>query len=155
VRATGTGLHLLLFLHPAVELYTAGERQYWSEVVRAVQCTLPVDPDCPGITALTRPVGSSNSKNAAMVRQLKAGRPVTPDEAKAFLARVAQAPFKEVALPLLGAERVRPCPVCGDEGTELCALDHFGKCYQGCGKVNLGQLYDSIFVAPAKASKRS
>lgn len=155
VRASGTGVHLILHMDPALELQSAGEQQHWAAVVRAVQCTLPIDPDMPGITALTRPLGSVNSKNGAVVTTLKAGAPVSPQDVAAFVARVAEAPFKEVALPLLGADRVSPCPVCGGAGTRLDVLDHFGKCYGGCSKVTLEQLYDRIFLPPPRPGRKT
>ena len=154
VRMSGTGLHLILHLEPAVELKSAGDQNYWAAVVRVVQCSLPIDPDMPGITATTRPVGATNSKNGATVRVLKAGEPVAPKAVEAFLARVAEAPFKEVVLPLLGSDRVSPCPVCGGEGTRLDVLSHVGKCYGGCSKVTLEQLYDRIFLAVPQAAKQ-
>jgi hypothetical protein len=73
VRNSGTGLHLLIWLDPPLELKTAGEQRYWDGIVRAVQATLPSDPNAPGITALTRPVGAINSKNGAYIEILRAG----------------------------------------------------------------------------------
>ena len=52
---------------PAAEMYSEGEQRYWAGNVKAVQCTLPIDPDMPGVTALTRPVGATNAKNGATV----------------------------------------------------------------------------------------
>ena len=150
VRMSGTGLHLLLLLQPAVELHSAGQQQYWSAIVRAVQSTLPVDPGMPGITTLTRPVGATNSKNGAVVTVLKAGEPVAPKDVELYLARVAKAPFRAVALPLLGTERISPCPVCVKEGTRLDVLDHVGMCYGSCSKVSLKDVYDRIYLPPAK-----
>ena len=53
VRASGTGLHLVLWLKPPLELHSTAEQEYWDHVVRAIQRTVPVDPNMPGITALT------------------------------------------------------------------------------------------------------
>src|SRR5262249_53076581 len=78
VRATGTGLHLIVWLEPAVELHSEAEQRRWAALVEAVQCSLPTDPQCPGITALTRPVGSGNIKNGATLELLPAGTPGTP-----------------------------------------------------------------------------
>jgi hypothetical protein len=50
-----------------------------------------------------------------------------------------------VALPLLGELHVCPCPVCGGEGSRLDILDRIGRCYGGCGKVRLEQLFDAFF----------
>src|SRR4051812_28961125 len=119
VRSSGTGLHLIVWLEPAVELRSAADQEVWGSIVRAVQCTLPTDPDCPGITSLTRPVGSVNGKNGAPVEVLRAGAPLDPRHVQDFMARLVQAPFREVALPLVGADRVHPCPVCRGEGTRL------------------------------------
>ena len=52
-----------------------GQPNRWAAAVKIVQCVLPTDPDCPGITALTRPVGSVNGKNGAAVRVLKTMSP--------------------------------------------------------------------------------
>jgi hypothetical protein len=135
VRASGTGLHLILWMRPAVELRSAGEQKFWDHVVRAVQRTLPIDPTMPGMTALMRPVGATNSKSGAAVEVLKHGEAVEPAAVQAFVAQLAQAPFRHVGLILLGGERVSPCPVCQGEGTRLDVLDRVGLCYGGCGKV--------------------
>ena len=71
VRSTGTGLHLLLWFEPAVELEDAAGQRRWDGLIRLTQATLPSDPNAPGITALTRPVGSINSKNGARVETLR------------------------------------------------------------------------------------
>jgi hypothetical protein len=145
VRASGTGLHLLLWLDPPVELKTSEEQIRWAAIVKAVQRTLPVDPDMPGITALTRPVGSTNTKNGAKVCTLAPGRTVQPSEVEDYVRRVGKAPFREVAVVLLGAERVTPCPLCSKKGKRLDVLDRRGKCYGGCGPVHLHQLFDLIY----------
>jgi hypothetical protein len=144
VRSSGTGLHVILWLRPALELHSAAEQEYWDHIVRAVQRTLPADPDMPGITALTRPVGAVNSKNGARVEALKPGEGVSPEAVQEFMARLAAAPFKETALILFGEERVRPCPVCQGEGSRLDALNWVGKCYGGCDKVTGADLYNCI-----------
>jgi hypothetical protein len=56
-------------------------------------------------------------------------------------------------LVLLGAERIRPCPVCRAEGTTLSAADLVGFCYGSCGKVKLAQLYN-LFLAPRPANSK-
>src|SRR5262249_31767818 len=66
-RASGRGLHLIVRLSPPVQLNSAGDQSYWDHIVRAVQATLPSDVSAPGITVLTRPIGSLNSKNGAIV----------------------------------------------------------------------------------------
>jgi hypothetical protein len=145
VRASGRGLHVLIWMDPPVELASAADQQHWDHIVRAVQATLPGDPNAPGITALTRPVGSVNGKNRAVVEVLKAGQPVTPAVVVEFLARLVRAPFSEVAVPLLGGQRVQPCPVCRRADSRLDVLEQRGMCYSRCSKVDLAQLYDVIF----------
>jgi hypothetical protein len=145
VRVSGTGLHLLIWLDPPVELRTGEDQERWAKMVKAVQRTLPVDPDMPGITALTRPVGSTNSKNGAQVRTLTPGRTVQPAAVEEFVRRLGNAPFRTVASVLLGADRVTPCPVCGKKGKRLDVLDRRGKCYGSCGPVHLHQLFDLIY----------
>jgi hypothetical protein len=151
VRATGTGLHAIVWLAPQVELGTAAAQARWAAYVRAVQATLPTDPNAPGITGLTRAVGSTNSKNGAVVEVLRAGKPVTARAVEEFADRLTRAPFREVASVLLGDVRLSPCPVCLGESSRLDVLDHVGVCYAGCGKVKLEQLFDRVYAPLPRA----
>jgi hypothetical protein len=153
VRVSGTGLHLIVWLRPAVEFRSAADQHRWDHIVSVVQRTLPADPRMPGITALTRPVGSVNSKNGATVETLRAGDPIEPGAVEEFVGRLVRAPFREVALILLGSERFSPCPVCQAEGSRLDILDHVGMCYGRCGKVKGSQLYDVIYRPVEKPRK--
>jgi hypothetical protein len=155
VRNSGTGLHAIVWLEPAIQLKSAAEQNYWDAIVKAVQRTLPVDPDMPGLTALTRLVGSINNKNGAKVEVLQPGQPVDPREIVEFINRLMKAPFKEFAIILLGQERIRPCPVCQGEGTRLDVLDYVGMCYGGCGKVKGNDLLDAIYQPLMISSERS
>jgi hypothetical protein len=146
VRSSGGGLHLVLRFDPPVELTSAADQARWSTLVRAVQCSLPADPNAPGITALTRPVGSVNSKNGAVVAVLRPGQPVDPARVEAFVRGLAGAPFRVVAAVLLGGDRVEPCPVCRKPGSSLAVLDRGGKCY-GCGPVTLEHLFEVVYRA--------
>jgi len=146
VRISGTGLHLLVWLDPPVELTTNEDQRYWAALVKAVQRTLPVDPDMPGITALTRPIDSHNSKNGALVRMLLPGSKVSPSVVEEYVCRLGAAPFREVAVVLLGDMKVIPCPLCRKQGKRLDVLDRRGKCYGGCGPVHLHQLFDHIYL---------
>jgi hypothetical protein len=147
VRVSGSGLHVIVRLGPPVELATDADQRRWAALVKAVQCSLPADPGAPGITALTRPVGSVNSKNGAVVELLRAGKPVEPGEVEAFVARLGEAPFREVVTVLCGGDRVTPCPACRAEGSRLDVLDRVGLCYS-CGEVKLAQVLDGVFAAP-------
>src|SRR5262245_55014102 len=129
VRNRGTGLHLILWFGPPVELASAADQRWWSTVVRAVQCSLPGDPNAPGITALTRRVGSTNSKNEAVVEVLRPGGPIDPARVEACVRDLAGSPFRTVATPLIGGDRAEPCPVCLEPGSSLGVLDRAGECY--------------------------
>ena len=154
VRASGTGLHAIVLLDPPVELTSAGEQKWWAKLVRAVQCSLPVDFNAPGITALSRPIGSTNSKNGAIVEVLEPGEPIDPVSVIEFVEGLAKAPFKTVAMILLGSEHLQPCPICRRDGTHLDVLDRSGKCYGCCGKVTLAKVLDTIYkpVEPAQSA---
>jgi hypothetical protein len=54
-RDTGRGLHVIIWFDDLVKFNTDGDRRRWAGIVEAVQAALPIDPDQPGITALTRP----------------------------------------------------------------------------------------------------
>src|SRR5262245_29256989 len=48
LRSSGTGLHAIVWMDPAVELTSAADQKRWAAIVRVVQCTLPVDLSAPG-----------------------------------------------------------------------------------------------------------
>ena len=146
VRNSGTGLHLILWFDAPVVFETDGERDRWAGVVQVVQAALPVDPEQPGLTAVTRPVGSMNSKNGAAVELLKPGTPVTANEVLALYGDMCKAPFRTVMSILADTDRLTPCPICQNDGTTLSALDYQGCCYGGCGAVKLEKLYDLVLV---------
>ncbi len=152
VVASGRGLHVIIRMSPSVEFETEAERQKWAAVVKVAQKLLPTDPDCPGITALTRPVGSINGKNGKKVRLFRRGEAVSPDEVLGLCKQAVSRPFATVAGLLFGTARIAPCPVCEQEGSRLDVLDHVGMCYGGCGKVRLGQIFD-LFLKPRAAKK--
>jgi hypothetical protein len=154
IRLSGTGLHGILRLDPPVELQTEAAQKRWAAIVRAVQFSLPVDPNAPGITALTRAIGSINSKNEAIVKLLEPGEPIDAESVIAFVGAMAKAPFKTVAVILFGCEHVQPCPICRRDDTHLDVLDHAGKCYGNCGKVTLVRVLDTIYkpIEPAQTA---
>ena len=154
IRLSGTGLHGILRLDPPVELETAAAQKWWAALVRAVQCSLPVDPNAPAITAMTRAIGSINSKNGAVVEVLEPGEPIDAACVIAFVEGLARAPFRTVAMVLLGSEHLQPCPICRRDGTHLDVLDRAGRCYARCGNVNLARVLDTIYkpVEPAQTA---
>jgi len=154
VRASGTGLHAILWIKPPIKFETAGDRERWAGIVKVVQAALPIDPDEPGITATTRAIGSINSKNGAKVRRLTKGKPVTQEDVLSLFNAMCAAPFKTVFNVLTGGESLSPCPVCGGDDTKLSALDFAGHCYGSCGTVKLETLYDLV-LAPRPAKKET
>ncbi len=148
VRVSGRGLHVILRLSEPVEIQSEAERQRWAAMVKVIQRLLPTDPDCPGITALTRSLGSINSKReGAVVHQLHKGEPVPVDDVIALFNQVCTRPFRTIAQLLFGKEQISPCPVCDKTGSQLNVMDHTGSCYGHCGKVYVGELFD-VFLKP-------
>ncbi|MBP3956854.1 hypothetical protein J8F10_16400 [Gemmata sp. G18] len=150
VRFSGSGLHVLVWFKPAVELRDTGDRQRWRGMIKAVQSCLPTDPTAPALTALTRPIGSVNGKNQQAVARLREGTPVPTETFRALYERVRDKPFATVATLLYGSERVTPCPVCGADGRTLLASAKGGHCYGGCGSVKLHQLMATVMANPAE-----
>ncbi len=150
VRSSGRGLHVIIMMSPPVEFETEAQRQRWAGVVKLVQKLLPTDPDCPGITAMTRPIGSINGKNGTKVRLLRAGETVSPDDVLGLCKKAIASPFGTVAGLLYGDTRISPCPICQADGSRLDVLDRWGMCYGRCGKVGLGRLFDR-FMRPRAA----
>jgi hypothetical protein len=146
LRMSGTGLHGILWLEPAVEFADDAERDRWCATVQIVQATLPTDPNAPGITATTRAIGSTNTKNDKVVRLLKKGDPVCPSDVIELQEQMCAAPFKTLFSILTGTDRMSPCPFCGKDETSLAALDYVGKCY-GCGTVTFERLCSELFLS--------
>ena len=153
VRNSGTGLHGILWFSEPVTFDSDQDRQRWAGIIQVVQAALPVDPDQPGITAVTRPSGSINSKNGATVSILKSGAPVSHEDVLALYDEMRHAPFKTVMRILGGSDRLTPCPICGKDGSRLSAMDRVGQCYGSCGTVRLEQLYDAV-LAPRSTKKQ-
>jgi hypothetical protein len=156
VRLSGTGLHVIVRLDPPAKFFTASQQRRWDHIVRAVQYSFPGDPNAPGITAVTRALGSVNTKNQSTVELLHPGRPVTPGAVEDFVSRLGQAPFSQFAALLLGSCRVSPCPLCRGEGSRLDALDEHGMCYAHCGRVGPDKLLELVYAtAEPRVSDRS
>ena len=144
VRNSGTGFHVILFLEDPPQFHTDAERDRWAGIVKVVQASVPSDSDQPHITAVTRPLGSINSKNGAVVKLLQAGEPVSQVEVIQLVLDMKKKPFNTLLKTMFGSEKVTPCPICGVSGRTLSALGQKGKCYGGCGTVQLSQLYDLV-----------
>jgi hypothetical protein len=142
VRSSGRGLHVIVRMSPPVRFESEPERQRWAGVAKVLQHILPTDPDCSGITAMTRPIDSINSKNNRPVELLHPGQPVGPGEVLALWKEACKNPFALVAGLLYPGARISPCPVCRGEGSRLDVLDDHGKCYGRCGRVRLSKLFE-------------
>jgi hypothetical protein len=148
VRSTGSGLHVLFRIEPAVEFETTEERDLWDAVVKLVQASLPSDPNAPAITILTRPVGSTNGKTGRTVNRLRESGVAPKEEVLAFVAGLAGRPFAVLAGILHGeGERLAPCPVCNAAGSSMAVLNKKGMCY-GCGNVSVARLYATVMAEP-------
>jgi hypothetical protein len=143
VRATGSGLHLLVLLGPAIRLNTSGEQSYWNALAKIVQRSIPADPRAPSITALTRPPGSTNAKTGKRVEILKQGNPVSQEEVVRFAKAMSDGPFLTIVQILLGTDRVEICPICQQQALTVYAKE--GRCYE-CGRVRFDALLDMVFL---------
>ena len=144
VRDTGTGLHVLLRPDQPIEFQTEIDRRKWSSLVEIIQAVLPSDPHAPGITMVTRPIGSINSKNCRTVTRVADGYPVAVDSILGLVDRMRRAPAKTIFGIWFGTDRLQPCPICG-KGRGLIAKSRNAKCYT-CGTIELPQLLDLAYL---------
>lgn len=144
VRNTGSGLHLLLNLDEPIEFTSSAIRDRWDCKIRLLQSCLPIDPDQPSITAFTRPINSTNSKNGHRVERLAEGQPVSRDDLDKLVDEMIRRPFATVFQMLNGEERMAPCPICKRPETELSAMSKQGRYYGSCGDVSLQRLYELL-----------
>ena len=144
VRCSGNGLHVILFFDTPVAICSEAARELWAGISEAVQSLLPSDPRCPGLTAVTRPLGSINSKNNTKVFELVPGGKVSAQEVETLCQELACHPFKTVATILFGPGPITQCPVCKKSENRLGVMDRVGCCYE-CGDVEVETLYDHFF----------
>lgn len=155
VRNSGTGLHAILRLKPARVIESDQDRIRLSGIIQVVQAALPIDPDQPGITAVTRPIDSINSKNGAHVTRLAAGQPVDFDEIMQLYREMKEAPFRTLLQTLAERDFVAPCPICGKDDSRLTGLARFGQCYGSCGRVSLNRLCGALLKPRTPQTKDS
>lgn len=148
VRVSGRGLHAIVRLDPSIEFRTDTDRKRWAAHVQVVQLLLPTDLRCPGITALTRPLGSINGKNRKVVRSLKEGRPVSPKVVSELVERAQRTRFETVCQLLCGSRIVRPCPRCKRPDSQLLANVRTGTCYHCKSKLQISDLFRTLFKKP-------
>lgn len=147
VRVSGRGLHVIVRLAPSIEFQTATDRERWAAIVQLLQSLLPTDPCCPGITALTRPLGSVNGKNHKVVRSLREGQPVSPERVLELVERVRRAPFETICRLLHGGLTARPCPRCQKTGSQMRASGTKGDCYHCKSKLQIADLLKPFYNA--------
>ncbi len=154
VRFSGRWLHCILYFGTPVEIKSDRRRELWHTVIKAVQRSLPSDPEAPSLLAMTRPVGSVSSKTGRTVELIKKGEPVTELELLQFAEDLTRRGFATVTQILFGTTTVSPCPVCCKADSTLHAaaplyrtkdpnITSRGSCYD-CGKVTLTELVDLV-----------
>lgn len=153
VRISGTGLHVLLWFDQPIVFENEAQRLKWDGIIKVIQAALPIDPDQPAITCLTRVVGSINGKNHGRVESIVAGELITEGEARELQQQLSSQPFKTVLTILCGEDRVLPCPCCEAEGSTLSALEKCGLCYGSCGKISLEAIYDLLLSPRLKGGR--
>ena len=154
VRFSGRWLHCILWFAKPVEITSDRRRELWDTVIKAVQRSVPSDPNAPSLLAMTRPIGSTNSKTGRRVEQIKAGEPVTEPEVFQLVEGLTHRGFATVMQILLGATSISPCPFCREPESTLVGtpprrrtndpgLANRGSCYH-CGQVTLTALLDLV-----------
>lgn len=154
VRFTGNGFHVLLIFMEPILLSTDDRRKRWGGIVQVIQMVLPSDPKQPGINALTRPVGSVNSKNDEEVTCLRKGKPITEQEVLSLFEEMRRRPFPTLMQIWFGDEKVSPCPLCYGKNAYLEGDGpKSGRCYGPCQKVTINDLFQGV-LKTAKKGKR-
>jgi hypothetical protein len=143
VRCSGRGLHVILWLDQPINFVDDLDRERWAARVPVIQSLLPIDPNQPGINAMTRKLGSVNSKNQGVVTQLKKGVGVTAAELLGVIEDIRTKPFKTLAGVLLGNDKGVVCPLCNDKPLDV--QDRIGRCY-ACKRVSAAQLLKLVFA---------
>jgi hypothetical protein len=163
VRFSGRWIHCILWFDTPVEIKSDRQRELWKAVIEAVQRSLPTDPEAPSLLAMTRPIGSVNSKTGRPVKLIKAGEAVTEAELLNFADDLARRGFATITQILFGSVSVSPCPFCLEEGSTLQAvssryrttdpsISNRGSCYH-CGKLSLGFVMDAVLKGRDKPEK--
>ena len=155
VRNSGGGLHVIPRLAELVIFTTDGRAAAGGMQHRPGRpgCAARRPPTSPARTGLSSPGRQHQRQEQVLVERLKEGTPISIDRVEHLFEQMSKSPFRTVMRVLLGAERIRPCPVCEQAGTTLSAGDFVGFCYGSCGKVKLAQLYD-LFLAPRPSSSK-
>ena len=145
VRCSGEGLHGLLWLDSPILLRTSNDVRRWEFTTGVVQAALPIDSNQPRLNALTRPIGSVNSKNGQVVEQIKQGTPASEDDIIHLFREMQRNPYAMIQKIWFGSEHIEPCPVCNCEGSYLeVTSENYGECYGNCHRITIDRLVNSI-----------
>lgn len=163
VRFSGRWVHCILQFAKPVEIKRDRHREHWKTIIRAVQRSLPTDPEAPSLLAMTRPIGSVNSKMGRRVELLREGEPVTQAEVLQFAEDLACRAMSTAAQILFGTTSISPCPLCSEVDSTLhCAASQYrttnpkianrGTCYH-CGRVTLDALLGLVLKGRVKSGE--
>jgi hypothetical protein len=146
VRDTGRWLHAITRFAEPVELHSAADQQRWTGIHRILKASVPSDPAAPALIALTRPIGSTNSKTGGAVKTLKEGTPISATMLQEWVEEVRRRPFETLGLILFGERRITPCPYCGKGNSHLDLGEIMGFCYGPCRRVHLKRLFEPFMA---------
>jgi hypothetical protein len=163
VRFSGRWVHCVLRFAKPVEIGSDRQREHWKALIRAVQRSLPTDPEAPSLLAMTRPIGSVNSKTGRQVELLRAGESVTESEVLQFAADLSVRGFATATQIFFGTTDVSPCPICREPDSTLhCTASRFrttnpkignrGSCYY-CGRVTLADVLGLVLKGRGESSE--
>jgi hypothetical protein len=154
VRDTGRWLHAVVLFKEVVELKTAKDQDRWTNIHKVLKSSVPADPAAPTLNALTRPIGSSNSKTGRAVRLLRPAAMIPSSALTEWCEAVRRRPFQTIGGVLFGHERLTPCPYCGSEGSYFDLGEIVGFCYGPCQQVPLTRLHAPFLRAPISAAAK-
>jgi len=163
VRFSGRWVHCILWFAKPVEIKSDRQREHWKAIIRAVQRSLPTDPEAPSLLAMTRPIGSVNSKTGRRVEILREGEPVKETEVLQFAEDLTYRAMSTVAQILFGTTSISPCPLCSAVDSTLhCTVSQYrttnpkianrGTCYH-CGRVTLAALLALVLKGRVKSGE--
>jgi endogenous inhibitor of DNA gyrase (YacG/DUF329 family) len=149
IRDTGRWLHAIVRFNEPVELKSAKDQKYWTDIHKVLMGSVPSDSAAPALIALTRPISSVNGKTQRPVRMLKAAIEVSPGVLVEWTEEVKRSPFQMIGQVLFGEQRVKPCPYCQTEGSHFDLGERVGFCYGPCKQVPLNRLFEPFLTAPS------
>lgn len=141
VRRSGRGLHCLFWFKEPQLCDSDDARERIESTFELISNVLPGDPQQPLLNAMTRALGSTNSKNNVTVTQLATGRKITFADLEQLATDITVAPFRFV-LRVWGGDENR-CPRCRDSDLTW-VKEKVAHCYR-CGKIALDDVIESAY----------